>query len=205
MTATIQTATQLPIALSGFDGDMSALDALETNHQQNDLKTGETLVHGEENAEQKACEDARQAIERAEEAKAHQGFWSDLENALGDVAEVAGAVAAAATAVASAGAAAAVLVPLAEAASVTAGVGEAAAGGAHGAAKQYEASAVRAMADAQEGTLRAGRMETAVTSTVDDMRDADEAHRQLQQTIQGTIQTHDQTSVQIAASTRIRG
>jgi hypothetical protein len=204
MTTTIQPTMPSTISLGGYDGEMGALDAIECEHRQTDLQTGKTHVETQQKAEDKACQDAQDALKRAEEAESHHGFWSDIENALGDVAKVAGAVAAAATAVATGGAAAAVLVPLADVAMATAGVSGVLGAGAHVESTHYSADAERAAADAQDGTLRAGRTETAVSSTIDDIRDVDKAHRQVQQTLQGVIQTNDKTSAEIAA-TRIRG
>ncbi|HTQ42076.1 MAG TPA: hypothetical protein VMI75_04905 [Polyangiaceae bacterium] len=183
---------------------MSALDAIESEHRQADLETGKTHVEGQQRAEDKACQDAQDALERAEQAESHHSFWSDVENTLGDVAKVAGAVATAAMAVATGGAAAAVLVPLAEAAGATAGVSEILGAGAHVESTHYAADAERLSSDAQDGTLRAGRTETAISSTIDDIKDCDEAHRQVQQAIQGAIQTNDETSAGIAG-THIRG
>ncbi len=205
MTTAIQTGVPVPVTLGSYDGEMAALYTIESQHQQSDLQTGRTRVEGEEKAEQKACEKAQEAIQRAEQAEAHHGFWSDVENVLGDVAKVAGAVAAAATAVASGGATLAALVPIAEAATVTGGVSGLAAAGAHVVSTHYAVDAERASADAEEGTLRAGRLQTAVDSTVVDIRDADESHRHVEKTIQGTIQIHDRTPVEAAASLRIRG
>lgn len=205
MTTAINTGVPVPVTLGGYDGETAALYAIESQHRQNDLQTGKTRVEGEEKAEQKACEKAREAIQRAEEAESHHGFWSDVENVLGDVAKVAGTVAAAATAVASGGATIAALVPIAEAATVTGGISGLAAAGSHVVSTSYAADAQRASADAEEGTLRASRLQAAVDSTVDDIRDADESHRNVEKTIQGTFQIHDRTSVDAAASVRIRG
>jgi len=205
MTTAVTPGIPATVTLGGYDGEMSALYALESQHRQNDLQTGKTRVQGEEKAAQDACEKAHEAIQRAEEAESHHGFWSDIENALGDVAKVAGAVAAAATAVATGGVAAAALVPIAEVATTTAGVSELASAGTHVVSTQYAADAERATADAEEGTLQAGRLQTDVDTAVDDIRDTDESHRRVEQSLQGTIQTNDQTSVDTAASLRIRG
>jgi hypothetical protein len=205
MTTAVHPSIPATVALGGYDGEMASLYALESENRQNDVQTGKTRVQGEEKAEQKACEDAHEAIRRAEEAESQHGFWNDVENALGDVAKVAGAVAAAATAVATGGVGAAVLVPVAEVATTTAGVSELATAGTHVVSTHYATDAQRASADAEEGTLRAGRLQVAVSSTIDDIRDVDESHRRVEQTLQGTIQINDRTSVDSAASLRIRG
>ncbi|HEX8794711.1 MAG TPA: hypothetical protein VF765_27380 [Polyangiaceae bacterium] len=205
MTSAVHASIPTPVSMSGYDGEISALYATESQHRQSDLQAGKTRVQGEEKAEQKACEKAHEAIERAEEAESHQGFWSDIEDGLGDIAKVAGAVAAAASAIASGGAAVAVLAPVAAAASTTAGVGELAAAGAGVVRTRYTADTDQASADAEEATLLTGRLQDGVDSTLDDVRDADESHRSVEQTLQGTIQIKDRTSVDTAASLRIRG
>lgn len=205
MTTAVSTAVPTSITAGGYDGEMGSLYALESQHRDGDMQAGKMQVQGEEKAEQKAIQDDQQAIEREEEAGSHHGFWSDIENALGDVAEVAGAVGAAATTVGTAGVGAAVLAPIAAAATTTAGASELAGAGAHVVSSHYAADAERAAADAEDGTLRAGRMQDAANATIDVMREADESSRQTEQTIQGTIQTNDRTSVDTAASLHIRG
>lgn len=76
----------------------------------------------------------------------------------------------------------------------------AAAGGAHIKSGEYAAEAQDAAADAENAKTTTDRENEAADFTIDQVTDQEKAHRQTLQTIQGVIQTNDQTSADIASA-----
>lgn len=74
------------------------------------------------------------------------------------------------------------------------------AGGAHIESGEYAAQAQEAAADAESAKSTTDRENDAATSTIDQMSEQEQAHRQTLQTIQGVIQTNDRTSTDIASA-----
>ena len=104
----------------GLSGEERLL-ALVIYTQANRRDAAETSVELNFEQLEKLREDVKKAIEEAREAKADEGFWSDLADFFGgDLATLATAIAAVAAVVATGGAAAAVLAVVASAASFAA-------------------------------------------------------------------------------------
>jgi hypothetical protein len=89
-------------------------------------------------------------------------------------------------------------------ASALGGGAEVVGGAVHIGVGAYAADAQNAAADAQQARHRMERMERIVRAVIDDAKDQDKSHERTLGSIQGAIQTNDQTAV-IAASISVKG
>jgi hypothetical protein len=78
------------------------------------------------------------------------------------------------------------------------------AGGAHIRNGDFAANAQQASADAEAARQRGERMEELTKWIVDELKDDDKSHERALQTLQGAMQTNDQTAV-LAASVPLKG
>lgn len=89
-------------------------------------------------------------------------------------------------------------------ATTTSGAADVVAGGAHVRNGDFAASAQEASADAEAARQRSERMDELTKWVVDQLKDDDKSHERALQTLQGAMQTNNQTAV-IAASVSLKG
>jgi hypothetical protein len=86
----------------------------------------------------------------------------------------------------------------------TSGGADVVAGGAHIRNGDFAAKAQDAAADAEGAKQRSERLDQLTTWIIDELKDSDKSHERAMQSVQGAMQTNDQTAV-IAASVSVKG
>jgi hypothetical protein len=89
-------------------------------------------------------------------------------------------------------------------ATATSGAARVVAGGAHIRNGEFAANAQDAAADAQQAKDRSQRMDQLTKWVIDELKDDDKSHQRALQTLQGAMQTNNQTAV-IASSLPVKG